>query len=229
MAFIIGGTMLDKQKKIIKYILAFDFPLPTSVKVVYKFFYRSSVLFFELFLLIKKIVVVSPLFRSICTSVGTKLSIESLPYVRGNGNIIIGDNVKISGKIGIQLVGKNKPTLKIGNNTFIGSSSAFNLRSEIIIGNDCLIANSVFMQDNDGHPLEPISRARGDAPLSTQVNPIYIGDNVWIGRASSILKGVKIGNNAIVGAGSIVTRNVEEGTIVAGNPAKVISTVPLKK
>ena len=54
---------------------------------------------------------------------------------------------------------------------------------------------------------------------------IEVFDNVFIGTGSLILNGVKIGPNAIVAAGSVVTKDVPEGTIVGGNPAKVIGTV----
>ena len=49
-----------------------------------------------------------------------------------------------------------------------------------------------------------------------------IGNDVWIGNRSLVLQGVKIGDGAIIGAGSVVTKNVEPYTIVAGNPARVI-------
>ena len=49
-----------------------------------------------------------------------------------------------------------------------------------------------------------------------------IGNDVWIGNRALILQGVKIGDGAVVGAGSVVTKDVEPYTIVAGNPAKVI-------
>ena len=55
------------------------------------------------------------------------------------------------------------------------------------------------------------------------VNPIIIGDNVWIGANVSILPSVELGNNCIVGAGSVVTKNFkEENLTIAGNPAKII-------
>ncbi len=53
---------------------------------------------------------------------------------------------------------------------------------------------------------------------------IELFDNVFIGAGATIMYGVKIGPNAIVAANSVVTKNVEEGTVVGGNPAKVIGS-----
>ena len=52
--------------------------------------------------------------------------------------------------------------------------------------------------------------------------PVHIGKNVWIGANSVILPGVTIGNNAVIAAGSIVTKDISEGVIVGGNPARFI-------
>ena len=55
--------------------------------------------------------------------------------------------------------------------------------------------------------------------------PVLIGDNVFIGAQSIILKGVTIGENAIIGAGSVVTQDVPANAIAAGNPCKVVGSV----
>lgn len=55
--------------------------------------------------------------------------------------------------------------------------------------------------------------------------PIVIGNDVFIGARSIILKGVTIGDAAIIGAGSVVTKDVPAGAIAAGNPAKIVRTV----
>lgn len=54
---------------------------------------------------------------------------------------------------------------------------------------------------------------------------IKIGRNVWIGSNSTILPGVTVGDNAVIGAGSVVTRDVPENMVAAGNPAKVIKCI----
>lgn len=58
-----------------------------------------------------------------------------------------------------------------------------------------------------------------------RVEKTVIKNNVFIGANAVILPGVTIGDNAIIGAGAVVTKDVPEGMVVAGNPAKIISTV----
>ncbi len=68
---------------------------------------------------------------------------------------------------------------------------------------------------------------RLDIPMNEQgcseIKPVVIGNDVWIGMHCIILPGVHIGNGAIIGAGSVVTKNVPDFAIVGGNPAKLIS------
>lgn len=59
----------------------------------------------------------------------------------------------------------------------------------------------------------------------TKVSNVTIGNNVFIGAGSILLPGVTIGDNVIVGAGSIVTKNVDSNCVIAGNPAKIISSL----
>jgi acetyltransferase-like isoleucine patch superfamily enzyme len=58
--------------------------------------------------------------------------------------------------------------------------------------------------------------------FADQGGPVVIGDHVWIGFRAVVLAGITIGDGAVVAAGSVVTRDVEPGCIVAGNPARVI-------
>lgn len=89
-------------------------------------------------------------------------------------------------------------------------------RKRIEIGEGVMIAQNVTIYDSDAHE---ISGGRG------VTLPVRIGDHVWIGLSAIILKGVTIGDGAVVAAGAVVTRDVPPGTLVAGNPARVIREV----
>jgi len=83
-----------------------------------------------------------------------------------------------------------------------------------------MCADNVYIRDNDGHYLSKNGK---------EVVPkeIKIGNNVWIGRDSTVLKGVTIGNNVVIGAKSVVTKDIPSNCIAAGNPAKVIYKVKI--
>jgi acetyltransferase-like isoleucine patch superfamily enzyme len=66
---------------------------------------------------------------------------------------------------------------------------------------------------------------RDKHPLMDTFGKIKIGDNVYIGNNAMLMPGVTIGNDVIVGAGAIVTKSVPNGSIVAGNPARIIGTL----
>ncbi len=72
-----------------------------------------------------------------------------------------------------------------------------------------------------GHPVDPELRARG-----LQFNKdVHIGENVWIGAGVIIVPGVSIGKNSVIGGGSIVTKDVPENVVAAGNPCRVIREI----
>ena len=84
----------------------------------------------------------------------------------------------------------------------------------------------------DTHPLKPEDRFQppdaGDVLPFKVINralPITVGDHAWIGAGAIILPGVTIGAGAVVAAGSIVTRDVEPRTVVAGNPARFLRNI----
>jgi maltose O-acetyltransferase len=70
------------------------------------------------------------------------------------------------------------------------------------------------------HPLDAEQRRREEFG-----KPVEIGSDVWVGGGAIILPGVKIGSRAVIGAGSVVTRDVPEGVLAAGNPCRVIREI----
>jgi acetyltransferase-like isoleucine patch superfamily enzyme len=92
--------------------------------------------------------------------------------------------------------------------------------SQVLIGNRCMLANDIDIRTGDSHSvIDAVSGERLNYPGDVQIE-----DHVWIAPHVVILKGVTIGSQSVVATGSIVTRSVESGVIVAGNPAKVIRT-----
>jgi maltose O-acetyltransferase len=71
------------------------------------------------------------------------------------------------------------------------------------------------------HPIHPLERVEGPA----YGKPVTIRNNVWIGGRAIVNPGVTIRNNAVIASGSVVTKDVPENVVVAGNPAKVIQTI----
>lgn len=109
----------------------------------------------------------------------------------------------------------------IGKNTGISGGSIC-AATRVEIGDECLIGANVTIADTDFHPINPRGRRRNNNPLDIRTEPIIIEDNVFIGANVTILKGVRIGKNCVIGAGSVVTKDVPESAIVAGNPARLL-------
>lgn len=92
------------------------------------------------------------------------------------------------------------------------------------IGNHVRITSGVSFITHEG-ALWCIREQNSNYKNLDKFDPIIVGDNVFIGLNSIIMPGVHIGNNVIIGANSTVTKDVADGMIVAGAPAKQISTL----
>ena len=207
----------------------FSIPVNNVTKPVFKLLYSLHVVLKESIRFIMKFIYFEPLFRSQCHSVGKHFFMEKLPYIVGSGQIIIDDNVQLSGKIDIGFSNRinENPSLQVGNNSYIGSGCRFLIAHSICIGNNCFLANNVDVIDNDGHPIEPDERREHKPPHAENVRPVNIGNDVWIGRGAFITKGVTIGDRSIIAAMSVVVKDVPADSIVAGNPAKIVKTLNL--
>ena len=84
----------------------------------------------------------------------------------------------------------------------------------VFVGPNCCFATAE-------HPLDETERNRG---LET-ARPIQVGNSVWFGAGVTVLPGVTIGDNVVIGAGSVVSKDIPDNTIAAGNPCKVIREI----
>lgn len=75
-----------------------------------------------------------------------------------------------------------------------------------------------------GHPIHPVSR---NSAYEYGIE-VTIGDNVWIGGSTVIVPGVHIGSNTVIGAGSVVTKDIPDWVVAAGNPCRVIREISEK-
>ena len=108
----------------------------------------------------------------------------------------------------------------IGRN--VGMTGATIVSAEYIqIGDRVQIGANSTIVDTDFHPLDPVERQTDF--LAGKHAPIIIEEDVFIGMNCLILKGVRIGSGSTVGAGSVVVHDVPKFSVVAGNPAKIIS------
>jgi len=122
-------------------ILRWSIPVNRITKPFFKLLYLLHVLIREFSIWIVKSLYYEPLFKSQCFQVGKKLWIEKLPYISGTGKIHLGNNIRLSGKLGIGFNNKilSKPTLIIGDNTFIGHNTSFTIAKCIEIGSTVLL------------------------------------------------------------------------------------------
>lgn len=165
--------------------------------------------------------------------IGKNSRIDWSSYIDiSNNSCEIGDNVTIQSfpkgyHVGIPfpaslLIDVKGAKIKIGNNSSL-HGCYIHAQNEIRIGNKCAIASGVNIIDSNGHRLNsPDRNKHRDTPKK-----ILIGDNVWIGVNSVILKGTVIGNNSVVSAGSIVKGNFPENSLISGNPAIIIDKLNL--
>jgi len=162
----------------------------------------------------------------------TRLTVNGFLLVYNKGTLTIGPNSRINSHFLKNIIGgdtkssiivKKNATLEIGKN-FRMSNSAIYCAEKITIGNNVLIGGSCRIWDTDFHPLDPELR-RNNPNEGYRTKPIVIGNDVFIGGFSIILKGVSIGDSAIIGAGSVVSRDVPAGEVWAGNPASFIRQI----
>ena len=112
--------------------------------------------------------------------------------------------------------------IKIGDDVGLSGCSITAVQS-VTIGDRVLVGSGALIIDNDAHPVAPEGRRYSrDIPSA----PIAIGSDVFIGARAIILKGVHIGDGSIIGAGAVVTKDVAAYSIAAGNPARIVGTIP---
>lgn len=149
---------------------------------------------------------------------------KALVLKKPGTEIIIGDNCSfnsncrfnfrgMSHRCILQTAGKGR--IIIGNNCgFSGVSIVSSIG--VTLGNNVMCGTNVMIGDRNDHE---------DLYPQFQPSPVVIGNNVWIGMNSVIMKGVTIGDNVIIGANSLVTKDIPSNVIAVGSPCKPIKDI----
>ncbi len=203
---------------------SFSVPLSRRVALVWTFPIRLTIAVWRWLV---RVLIVDPMIRSCASSVGARFHAGShLPYISGSGDVRIGNDVTIAGKVSMLLAWRESPaTISIGDNTYIGHNALVSAALSVSIGANCLLSNDVTILDSPGHPIDPELRRRGIPPLTEDIRPVTIGQNVWIGLGTLILPGSSIGDNSVIAARSVVTGSIPPGVVAAGVPARVIKQI----
>ncbi|MFK2517053.1 sugar O-acetyltransferase [Bacteroides fragilis] len=136
---------------------------------------------------------------------------------------------KLFGSVGKNLSIKPGFRCDLGINIHIGDNFLTNYNVMLLDMAPITIGDNVWIGPNTGifavaHPMEVAGRHE----MLGIAKPITIGDGVWIGGNATVLMGVTIGRNAVIGAGAVVTHDVPENAVAAGNPARVIRYIENK-
>ena len=110
--------------------------------------------------------------------------------------------------------------IEVGKNFFANYNCTIVDTGMVRIGDNCQLAPNVAIY-TAGHPVHPATRNT----LYEYGFDVTIGDNVWIGGNTVILPGVTIGSNTVIGAGSVVTKDIPDWCVAAGNPCRVIRPI----
>lgn len=106
--------------------------------------------------------------------------------------------------------------IRFGDRVFVNVGTTILAVEGVYVGDDVAFANEVMVIDSDSHGIE--GREHRQAP-------VRIGDGCWIGARAIILPGVTLGKRVMVAAGAVVTSDVPDDSLVAGNPARVVRTL----
>lgn len=113
--------------------------------------------------------------------------------------------------------------INTGNKVFFNFNCVVLDVAEVRIGNNVFFGPAVQIYTVN-HPLD----AKARNTLVEQALPVVIEDDVWIGGGTIVLPGVTIGKGSVVAAGSVVTKDIPPGVVVAGNPCRVIKSIAVQ-
>lgn len=124
--------------------------------------------------------------------------------IKKDASLLLGKNFRTRNNVSFRIYNQGK--VKIGDNCFFNDGCSINCQEKISIGDNVIMGQNVMIFDHDHDYKNDIN--------DFVRNEVIIGNNVWIGANTIILKGTKIGDNAVIAAGCIINKDVKQGEMV---------------
>jgi acetyltransferase-like isoleucine patch superfamily enzyme len=162
--------------------------------------------------------------RRFLTPAGRRMSLDGMLFLGGGVELQIGRQGRAHFGRWVWIghdtkIRCHEGEVSIGDKTVLGQECTISAYQHVSIGEQCILADRVMLIDFD-HNVAEVER-----PIRVQgiyKRDVRVGNNVWIGHAAQIMRGVTVGDNAIVGAGAVVTKDVPANAVVGGVPARVL-------
>jgi len=172
------------------------------------------------------------LFKLNKVHLGQNVTVNGIARIDNRGTFIIGNSVKLNMNYKYNPIGgERQMTFIIGGHGILHikdnagiSNSAIYCKKEITIEEDVLIGGGCIIYDTDFHSIYYNDRILLD-DINAKSAPVHIRKGAFIGGHTIILKGVTIGQYSVIGAGSVVTKDVPDNELWAGNPARFIKHI----
>lgn len=164
---------------------------------------------------------------------GSHCKFYGIPFFRvwSDANIVIGESCTFRSSLSSNTVGLYHKCMISAHgaaNVSIGSGCGFSgtvisSTKKIEIGDRVLCGANVTIIDSDRHSIDYLKRDTTQETIKSE--SVHIGNDVWIGMNSTILKGVVIGQGAVIAANSVVVNDVKACSVYAGNPARFVKSI----
>lgn len=167
---------------------------------------------------------------SLFAKLGQSVRIMSPYWIHGQKNIEIGNNFSSGPYLWLEAIDeyageRHYPKISIGDNVSIQRNCHIGAINNVVIGSNVLMGSNILITDHahgdtskEQNVLTPVFR-----PLMSK-GPVVVGNDVWIGDNVVILPNVSLGNGCVVGAGAVVTRSFPAGSVIGGNPARLLKS-----
>lgn len=210
----------------LQWFMTANLQIPGAVKPGGRLVYDLRFLLPQPFKKLRSLLYVQPLFACRCEAMGRRVQVVKLPVITGHTLLYVGDDVRFDGSFAVAS-GRfcDRPTLRIGDRTFLGHGVSVTCNREVVIEQDVLIAGNCWISDYNGHSIVPERRLTHALPSADEIQPVRICRGAWIGAGALILRGVTVGESAVIGANSVVTHDIPPRTIAVGSPAKVVKRI----